>query len=49
MATTETSPRYLIISADAHAGLPSEEYRQYLDGRHHEAFDAFLAERHAAP
>jgi hypothetical protein len=41
------SERYLIISADAHAGLPSEEYRSYLDPRHHEAFDAFLAERHA--
>lgn len=41
------SERYLIISADAHAGLPSEEYRAYLDPRHHEAFDAFLAERHA--
>jgi predicted TIM-barrel fold metal-dependent hydrolase len=39
--------RYLIISADAHAGLPSEEYRPYLDPQHHEAFDAFLAERHA--
>jgi predicted TIM-barrel fold metal-dependent hydrolase len=39
--------RYLIISADAHAGLPSEEYRAYLDPEHHEAFDSFLAERHA--
>ena len=25
--------RYLIISADAHAGLPCEEYRPYLDTR----------------
>lgn len=41
------SERYLIISADAHAGLPSEDYRPYLDAEHHEAFDAFLAERHA--
>jgi predicted TIM-barrel fold metal-dependent hydrolase len=39
--------RYLIISADTHAGLPSAEYRPYLDARHHAAFDAFLAERHA--
>jgi predicted TIM-barrel fold metal-dependent hydrolase len=41
------SDRYLVISADAHAGLPSEEYRAFLDPRYHEAFDAFLAERHA--
>jgi len=41
------SERYLIISADTHAGLPSEDYRPYLDRQHHEAFDAFLAERHA--
>ena len=27
------SDRYLIISADAHAGLPCEEYRPYLDAR----------------
>ena len=25
------SDRYLIISADAHAGLPAEGYRPYLD------------------
>ena len=39
--------RYTIISADAHAGLPCEEYRPYLDPRYFEAFDAFLAERQA--
>ena len=39
--------RYVIISADAHAGLPCEEYRPYLDERYHRAFDAFLAERQA--
>ena len=39
--------RYTIISADAHAGLPCEEYRPYLDPRHMAAFDEFLAERHA--
>ena len=38
---------YTIISADAHAGLPCEEYRPYLDPRYGEAFDAYLAERHA--
>jgi hypothetical protein len=39
--------RYTIISADAHAGLPCEEYRPYLDTRYHDAFDQFLAERQA--
>jgi len=37
--------RYLIISADAHAGLPAEQYRAYLDAKYHRAFDDFLAER----
>ena len=37
--------RYVIISADAHAGLPCEEYRPYLDPQYTEQFDAFLAER----
>src|SRR3954470_2548552 len=41
------SDRYLIISADAHAGLPCEEYRPYLDAQYHGAFDDFLAERQA--
>ncbi len=44
--TTVTDP-YVIISADAHAGLPCEEYRPYLESRYHPAFDEFLAERHA--
>ncbi|HEY2427779.1 MAG TPA: amidohydrolase family protein, partial [Acidimicrobiales bacterium] len=39
--------RYLIISADTHAGLPAEQYRPYLDARHHAAFDDYLAERDA--
>ena len=37
------SDRYVIISADAHAGLPCEEYRPYLDERYHGAFDEILA------
>jgi predicted TIM-barrel fold metal-dependent hydrolase len=41
------SDRYLIVSSDCHAGLPCEEYRPYLDPRHHGAFDEFLAERSA--
>ena len=35
--------RYLIISADAHAGLPCEDYRPYLESQYHGSFDDFLA------
>lgn len=38
---------YMIISADTHAGLPTERYRGYLDAEHHEAFDGFLARQTA--
>ncbi|MFD0690770.1 amidohydrolase family protein [Actinomadura fibrosa] len=38
---------YLIISADTHAGLPTERYRAFLDRRHHAAFDEFLARQDA--
>ena len=41
------SDRYVIISADAHAGLPAEEYRPYLDAAYHRQFDEYLAERQA--
>ena len=41
------SEHYTIISADAHAGLPADEYRPYLDAAHHRQFDDYLAERHA--
>ncbi|MFQ5515729.1 MAG: amidohydrolase family protein [Myxococcota bacterium] len=34
--------RYLVISSDGHAGLPPERYRDYLDPRYREAFDAAL-------
>ena len=36
--------RYTVISADGHAGLPAEQYRQYLEAKHHGAFDVFLSE-----
>jgi predicted TIM-barrel fold metal-dependent hydrolase len=39
--------RYLVISADCHAGLPTERYRGYLDAEYREAFDAFLGQRQA--
>jgi predicted TIM-barrel fold metal-dependent hydrolase len=38
----------MIVSADCHAGLPNEEYRPYLESKHHAAFDEHLAEREAA-
>ncbi len=41
------SERYTIISADAHAGLPCEAYRPYLDAAYHRQFDEYLAERQA--
>jgi hypothetical protein len=39
---------YVIVSADSHAGLPTERYREYLASQHHAAFDEFLASRHQA-
>jgi predicted TIM-barrel fold metal-dependent hydrolase len=38
---------YLVIAADSHAGLPTEQYRKYLASKYHDAFDEFLAERAA--
>lgn len=34
--------RYLVISSDCHAGLPPEQYRQYLEVKYHTAFDEAL-------
>ena len=39
---------YIIVSADTHAGLPTQMYREYLDSKYHPAFDEFLAGRPAA-
>ena len=36
-----STDRYTIISADTHAGANHETYRQYLDPRFHEDFDAW--------
>ena len=41
------SDRYLLISADGHAGPPAELYRDYLDERYHPAFDAHQEEMSA--
>ncbi|MBX6390506.1 MAG: amidohydrolase [Frankia sp.] len=35
------APRYTIISADTHAGASHETYREYLDPKWHEEFDAW--------
>lgn len=37
--------RYLIISADCHAGLPNEQYREWLDPGYRDAFDEYLKKR----
>jgi predicted TIM-barrel fold metal-dependent hydrolase len=37
--------RYLVISADCHAGLPNEQYRDWLDPQYREPFDTYLADR----
>ena len=38
---------YIIISSDTHAGLPTEQYRDYLEKSFHPAFEDFLSEREA--
>jgi predicted TIM-barrel fold metal-dependent hydrolase len=37
----------MVISADCHAGLPSSEYREWLDPEYRETFDAYLIARAA--
>ncbi|HUW02824.1 MAG TPA: amidohydrolase family protein [Acidimicrobiales bacterium] len=39
------SDRYVVISADCHAGLPNAEYREWLDPSTHAAFDEALGAR----
>ena len=34
--------RYLVVSSDCHAGLPPEQYRDYLDPQYRDAFDVAL-------
>ena len=40
--------RYLIISSDCHAGLPTVEYRDYLDPQYRDAFDESVKRAEAA-
>jgi predicted TIM-barrel fold metal-dependent hydrolase len=37
-----TDDRMLVASSDGHVGIPTEQYRDYLEREHHEAFDEFL-------
>src|SRR4051812_25748747 len=46
-ATGSTNDPYVIVSADSHAGLPTEDYRGYLSMKFHGRFDEFLTERAA--
>ena len=34
-----TNDPYVIVSADSHAGLPTEDYRGYLASKYHPQFD----------
>ena len=47
-ATPGDNDPYLMIAADAHAGLPTEQYREYLEKKFYPEFDDFLSERSAA-
>ena len=38
-----SNDRYMIVSADGHAGLVCEDYRPYLDPQFSEPFDEYLA------
>ncbi|WP_436794151.1 amidohydrolase family protein [Actinospongicola halichondriae] len=40
-----SSDRFLVISADCHAGLPNAEYREWLDPAFHDAFAESLEDR----
>ncbi len=44
--TADDAP-YFVVAADSHAGLPTEQYREYLDTAFHPQFDDFLGERAA--
>src|SRR5204863_45573 len=41
---TTTTDRYTLISADCHAGANHETYREYLEHKYHEEFDAWRGE-----
>ncbi len=43
---THVNDPYIIVSADSHAGLPTEWYKPYLEAKFHGAFDQFMDERY---
>ena len=45
---SEPHEPYVVVSADSHAGLPTHEYREYLEAKYHPQFDDFLAGRDQA-
>jgi predicted TIM-barrel fold metal-dependent hydrolase len=47
MSNADETSVYTVISADAHAGLPTEQYRDYLEQKYWPQFDEFLSERGA--
>ncbi|MFM7870491.1 MAG: amidohydrolase, partial [Actinomycetota bacterium] len=57
MTVTERAPHsvsaddvndpYVIVAADSHAGLPTAQYRQYLEKKYWPQLDDFLAEQQA--
>ena len=38
------SDKYLVISSDCHAGLPADQYREYVDPKFRDTYDEFVAE-----
>src|SRR3954468_18940923 len=45
MSNPDASAPYIVISADSHAGLPTEQYREYLEKKYWPQFDDFLRDR----
>jgi predicted TIM-barrel fold metal-dependent hydrolase len=41
----DSSDRYLVVSADGHAGPPAEQYREHLEEQYRATFDKFLNEQ----
>ena len=43
----KVSDRFLLVSADGHAGAPASVYREYLDPEYREAYDDFIVQTRA--
>ena len=42
--TTLAGDRYIVISSDGHAGAQVHEYRDYLESKYHDEFDAWASD-----